>query len=270
MLVRSAPLALLLLAACATAQPHHRTLTDDAWCDDRDPGQERACEVRETVLEARRLDLDAAPNGGIAVKTWDRPDVLVRARVSASARTRAEAERRVAQARVVVDGGRVRTDLPETRDGWVSVSYEVFAPRDTDLALRAVNGGVSVEGVHGDIDARTVNGGIALRDVAGEVVARTTNGGVDVALDGAAWDGDGLEVETTNGGISMTVPRDFSAHLDARTEVGRISASGLSIPEADRRPGRWTGDRVTTTLGRGGAPLRLVTRNGGVSIRTGR
>lgn len=276
MLHRSCPLALalVLLTACASAQPHHRTLSDDEWCETSHHGDyERACEVREVVLSADRLDVDAAPNGGITVRTWDRSDVLVRARVESGARTRAEADRLVEETRIRVDGGRVRTEAARTRDGrdrWVSVSYEVFAPARTDLALATVNGGVAVHGVHGDIEARTVNGGISMDGVAGEVVARTTNGGIEVGLDGGAWDGAGLDAETTNGGISMTVPAGYSARLDARTRVGRISASGLSIPEADRQRGRWMGDRVETTLGRGGAPLRLVTQNGGVSIRAER
>lgn len=263
--LRAASLAAVLLAACATAQPN-RTLPDDAWCTDDSGGdRERVCEVRETVVSARRLDIDATPNGGIRVRTWDRPDVLVRARVAAGAATDAEAARLVEATRVRVAGGQIRSASPDARTGWVSVSYEIFAPRQTDLRLRTHNGGVEVDGVHGAVEARTVNGGVSLSDVTGEVVVRTTNGGVSVALDGDAWEGDGLDVETRNGGIALDLPRGYSARLDAETRMGHISTEGLRVPSADRAQG--TGDHVEATLGRGGRALRLATANGSITVR---
>lgn len=266
--MRLSTLALLLFSVCATAQPQ-RTLSDDEWCRaERGGDRERACEVRETVLQARRLDVDATPNGGVQVKTWDRSDVLVRARVSSAAPTRAEAERLVAAARVLTDNGRVRAAVPEGgRNAWVTVSYEIFAPERTDLSLKTVNGGVSVEGVHGRIEADALNGGISLNGVGGDVRARTVNGGVSVALAGDTWEGGGLDVGTTNGGIDMTLPPRYSARLDAETRVGRISAEGLDVDRPDHRNERRMGGHVQTTLGQGGPPLRLSTTNGGVSIR---
>lgn len=270
---RFAALAVVLLASTsATAQ--QRTLPDDDWCKNSSEWgheRERACEVRETMVPASRLDINGGPNGGIKVKTWDRSDILVRSRVSAVADTEADARSFVRDTEVTVTDGRVRADIPETRDdGWVNVNFEVFVPRETDLELRALNGGVAVEGVEGDIEAEAMNGGITLSGVAGAVRARTMNGGVSVALAGDAWEGRGLDVETTNGGISVALPEGYSAELEARTRVGRISTDGLSLPRESERRGYQVGDRVEATLGRGGAPLRLRTTNGGVSIQQGR
>ena len=68
-------------------------------------------------------------------------------------------------------------------------------------------GGIDIVGVRGDIDFRAVNGGVALTGVAGDVTGRTTNGGVKVELEGVRWDGAGLDVETTNGGVTVMVTR---------------------------------------------------------------
>lgn len=273
MTLRLSVFALVFASACTSAQPH-RSLSDDEWCDETrrwNSNREQVCEVRETVVTTSRLDVDAGPNGGIKVMSWDRDDTLVRARVVASARTEAAAERLLAETNVEVGSGRVRTSLPRTRNGSsVTVGFEVFVPRETDLALQTVNGGVTVDGVEGRIRAEAVNGGISLSGVAGEVRARTMNGGVSVALSGDAWDGRGLDAQTTNGGISILVPDGYSAELDARTQVGRISTSGFDLPRSRERRGFRVGDRIETTLGRGGAPLRLVTTNGGVSIQQGR
>lgn len=260
------------LAGCASAQSG-RTLSADEWCRDGYGGrQAKACEVRETVIRARQLRVDGDPNGGITVRQWDRPDVLVRARVTSWAPSQAEADRLVEATRVETDRGRVRSEAPSTRGtrSGVAVSYEIFAPRRTDLALKAVNGGLTVDGIEGDLDAETVNGGVSLRGVAGDVRARTVNGGVSVDLAGQGWDGAGLDVKTTNGGVSVTLPPGYSARLAAETKMGRVSTSGLALRDERRARGRWTGDRLEATLGRGGARLSVATVNGGVSVRQSR
>ena len=283
-MLRSILLLTALFAAAAASAQTQRTLTDDAWCseDKNSYGdqRERACEVREFVFSAPALDLDPSQNGGVSVKAWDRPDVLVRARVSAAAASDADARRLVSDSRVTLSGGRVRAAIPSTgRKAWASVSYEVFAPAQTDLAVTTHNGGVSVDGVRGDIGVQAMNGGISLRETGGSVTARTVNGGISVALAGDGWQGNGLDVESTNGGISISLPRGYSAEIDAKTTMGRISAPDLAVRNATRSStesssttdGRRThssfGDEVRGTLGDGGPPVRAVTRNGGISIK---
>jgi DUF4097 and DUF4098 domain-containing protein YvlB len=162
----------------------------------------------------------------------------------------------------------VRADLPTSRSRTsVSVDYEVFAPRQTDLVLRTTNGGVSVQGIAGRLEARTTNGSVTLREVAGDVRAQTTNGSVSVDLDGPGARTSALAVETTNGAITIGVPAGYSADLAASTEVGRISVSGLDLQDERRERGRPVGDRVEARLGAGGPRLSAMTRNGGITIR---
>ena len=277
-------LAAALVAAPAALAQSQRTLADDDWCkeDDGYGRQAHACEVREFVFSAAALDLDPGQNGGVAVRVWDRADVLVRAKVYAQAKTGAEARRLLSETRVAAGGGRVRASFPSSRrDGGASVSYEVFAPARTDLAVTTHNGGVSVKGIRGDIGVEAMNGGIALQEVAGKVRAHTVNGGVSVVLAGGTWQGEGLDVESTNGGISIRLPEGYSAELEASTQMGRISAPDLTVRDATRsstssetrtngRRNEWSfGDEVRGTLGQGGPLVRAVTRNGGISITQG-
>lgn len=280
--MRSVPIrhllpALLLVACAAAAQAQStRTLPSDDWCDETDrwgsqssQGRYTACEVRETMLPAGRLSIEGR-NGGIRVKPWDRSDILVRARIASRARTQAEADRRVRSTGLDVRRGSVRADEPGGRDVWVVVDYEVFAPAATALALRTQNGGVSVEGMVGRLDARTQNGGVALRGVGGAVRARTTNGGISVELArrGAR---EGLDLMTTNGGITVSVPEGFAADLTASTRVGRISTEGLGLRGDRRQRGRYeVGDSVEARIGGGGPPLSVVTTNGGIVLRRAR
>ena len=53
---------------------------------------------------------------------------------------------------------------PETKDhqGW-AVSFEVSAPRNSNLSLKAHNGGIGVSDVRGQIEFSTMNGGASRR-----------------------------------------------------------------------------------------------------------
>ena len=110
-----------------------------------------------------------------------------------------------------------------------------------------------------------LNGGVHLTDVAGDVQGSTTNGGLHIELTGSSWDGEGLDVETTNGGVTIRVPEDYSARLETGTVNGGID---LDFPVTVQ--GR-IGRRLTTTLGDGGPTIRAFTTNGGVRVtRRGR
>ena len=259
----------LLAVAVVQAQPS-RTLADDPWCEvDHSDDLARSCEVREYMVRADDLDLDATPNGSVSVKRWDRSDVLVRARVEAYAHSEDRARELRDEVEVEVDEGHIRADTNadgSRRSEGSGVSYEVFAPRQTGLSIRTQNGSAVVHGIDGDVDVESVNGSISLSDMAGSVFATSVNGSVSVELSGGTWAGSGLAARTTNGSVLLKVPSGFSADLHARTQVGRIALTGLDVARHDRRRGRQVGDQIETRIGRGGAPVELTTVNGSVRI----
>jgi hypothetical protein len=238
---------------------------EDEWCRESGRGDRGwFCEVREFTLSAEdAIRVDASPNGGIAVWGSDRDDVLVRARVSARARTDDDAMEIVEAVDVDVSGTSVEADGPRTgrRESW-SVSYRIYAPSRSDLSLESTNGGITIEDVTGDLDFRTTNGGIHLTGVGGDVRGRTTNGGVHVVLDGTSWSGAGLDVTTQNGGVHLTVPEGYSAHLETGTVNG-----GLDFDFPVTVQGRLNRRSISMELGSGGNPIRVRTTNGGVTVR---
>ncbi len=235
----------------------------DNWSSDRLVGQ---CEIREQKLPAGgMLTVDASRNGGVSIKGWDQSEILVRARVQAAAATQAEADQLVKQIRVETSGGKVFAVGPENRKNYQwSVTYEIFVPKRTDLSLEAYNGGISIADVSGRIDFTGHNGGVVLKRVGGSVRGGTMNGGLVVELDGASWNGEVLDVKTTNGGIVMAIPENYSAHLQTGTVNGHLS---IDFPVTVQ--GR-IGKELAVNLGNGGATVRAMTTNGGVKIkRTG-
>ena len=258
-------LALGLWAVTAAAQDF-RVVPDDGWCardGDGDDDRAKHCELREATWTASNsLRVDAAPNGGVKVWAWDKNQVKVVAKVTAVADDDAEA-RRLATGVRLTGGERVSAEGPGSarRRSWWSVSYHVWVPARIDLDLASMNGGIALEGVRGRTEFETMNGGVHIVDGGGTVRGRTTNGGVKVELSGSRWDGEGLDVTTTNGGVVLNVPEDYNAHLVTGTVNGRIE---LGFPV--RVQGRL--DRqITTDLGSGGPTIRATTTNGGVVVR---
>lgn len=255
-------LGLLLASATGVVGQEGWTRTTADRCEGGNSDRERACEVRTRTLPATgALEVDAGRNGGIEVTAWDGSGVQVVARVRATARTARGAETLLDEVQLLVDGDRlsVRGPRTERREGW-HVNWEVRVPRTYDLRLDATNGGLSVAGVSGSMDLRTTNGGLRLEDVGGDVRGRTVNGGVRMTLGGRSWQGPGLDVETTNGGIDLRVPEGYSADLETATTNG-----GFELDFPVTLQGR-IGRRLETTLGSGGPPLRLTTTNGGVRV----
>jgi len=129
------------------------------------------------------------------------------------------------------------------------------------LSLSAHNGGISISDVNGKIEFTGVNGGVSLRRVGGNVHGETKNGGLAVELSGDRWDGEELDVRTTNGGVSMSVPDNYSAHLETGTVNGNVS---VDFPITAQ--GRITKE-LSVNLGSGGPTVRAMTTNGGIRLK---
>lgn len=259
--------ALLALAGCvATAQK--KDSESSLQCRDllNHDRIKNHCEIKEQTLPATgSVNVDGKRNGGVSIKGWDRNEVLLRYRVQTAAPSQAEADQLAREIRVETNGHRIQAEGPEERDNyhWY-VTYEVFVPRRTNLSLEARNGGISISDVYGKIDFSTTNGGVSLRKVGGAVRGSTTNGGVHVELSGDRWNGEELNVRTTNGGVNLSVPENYSAHLETGTDNGNVSFDfpvNVALTQRGRMP-----KNISVYLGSGGPPVRVTTTNGGVRV----
>jgi len=87
-----------------------------------------------------------------------------------------------------------------------------------------------------------------------------------VALAGTHWNGGGLDVQTTNGGVILSLPDNFSAHVETGTVNGGFK-SDFAVLNVDRTE-RWKPARVSADLNGGGPTIRVITTNGGVKINS--
>ncbi|MGZ8847653.1 MAG: DUF4097 family beta strand repeat-containing protein [Pyrinomonadaceae bacterium] len=258
--------AIVAVSACVSQAQKKSEATMKCRDDDGDNRYARHCEIKEQTLPASgAITVDGKTNGGIAIKGWDRHEILVRAKVETRAPSQAEADSLAQQVRIETAALNIHAEGPESRDNYQwHVSYEIFVPRRSDLSLKAHNGGISIVEVNGRIDFRTTNGGVSLSRVGGAVSGNTTNGGVHVELSGARWEGETLDVRTTNGGVNLVMPENYSAHLETGTTNGNVKSDfPLNVPLTER--GRMPKD-ISVDLGGGGPTIRATTTNGGVHL----
>lgn len=257
--------AITLLAGCTRIAAAQSTRAQ-RWLDDchsHYDEDERYCETRESTLPATtRLAVDGRENGGIVVHGWDKNEIHVVAMIEVHDRDRDDARSIAKDISVATSNGMVHAEGPDVgrRQSW-AVSYEIWAPRRTELNLDARNGGISVDNVDSRIDMETTNGGIHVTDASGDVHGTTTNGSVTADLTGTAWSGAGLDLRTTNGSVRVAIPSSYNARLETGTVNGGMNIDfPITVQGSIRR-------RIDTQLGSGGASIRAVTTNGSVSIR---
>jgi DUF4097 and DUF4098 domain-containing protein YvlB len=176
----------------------------------------------------------------------------------------------------------------------------VSVPRRANVSARSGDGSIQIDRVNGLIELNTGDGSIRAGRVAGELKLHTGDGSVTVEdadgrLDIDTGDGsvtvggkltavrlhtgDGSivyraqagtamsedwEITTGDGGVSLYLPADFGAELDAHTGDGTIrndlSLEGGGTGEVSRRT-------VRGRIGAGGRQLRIRTGDGSINLR---
>jgi len=126
------------------------------------------------------------------------------------------------------------------------VRYRITVPSATAVRIDNVAGAVDVTGVSGDLSVETQ---------AGRITADCGR------VDGTR----SIDLNATTGAVELTIARDSSATIDARSTVGHIT-SDLSEIAAQRE--NFVGANATGTIGTGSARIRLTTTTGAIALRT--
>lgn len=177
----------------------------------------------------------------------------------------------------------------------------VTLPRRSDVHAKSGDGSIRIDQVSGRIELRTGDGSIRANDVTGELTLNTGDGAITVdgaegRLDLDTGDGgvnvtgkltgvklhtgDGSivyraqpgtamnedwEITTGDGGVSLYLPSNFAAELDAHTGDGTIRNDLDITTSVEREVNRHT---VRGRLGNGGKQLRIRTGDGSIRLRT--
>jgi hypothetical protein len=184
------------------------------------------------VREERRLSLSGPArlsvqtfDGAIALRSWDRNEVLVE--IERHGATTADAQ--AIEVKTSEDGGRVVVEaLNERRrdvvhfGSWHSpqVNLRITAPRSLTLDVRTGDGPIAVQDLAGEIVLRTGDGSVRIERTEGRL--RVTTGDGPVTMSGVQG---GVELSTGDGSV------DLSGRFDAlrvRTGDGPIRIDALA------------------------------------------
>ncbi len=147
------------------------------------------------------------------------------------------------------------------------------------VSLKSVQGGISLANTSARAELRTVNNSIRIADHTGGIVAETINGSIvanrvdstDVDFstingrlyfEGSLREKGLYRLTSHTGGVSMAIPKDSDATIQARSYRGQIR-SRLSFAADEAGDPR----RRTFTIGRGGARVELESFNGTISLQ---
>jgi DUF4097 and DUF4098 domain-containing protein YvlB len=233
-------------------------------------------------------------NGAVNLDAWDRNEVRIEAEKEVKADSDADARKIMDQVKIDVQasahGLRVDTKTPQRDSGildWLSgshanvvVKYRVHLPRQAAVdagsvngpvvlngtrgqaKLASTNGAVQALGVNGNLVLETTNGQIKATAVTGTVKADTTNGAIDLQFAAVPRAGD-LDLSTTNGGVTVKLPRSAGVSVDAATSNGGVHSD---FQVSGGTPGK---HRLSGDINGGGGKLRIRTTNGGVHLVEG-
>ncbi len=150
----------------------------------------------------------------------------------------------------------------------------VTVPANISLKLNSTHGGITVDGVHGEIDAESTHGDISIVNVTGTIVANAVHGNLKASMN-QVDQSKPLSFTTMNGEIDVTLPADVKANVKLRALRGEIWSDfdmrlTGSSPAQRSSSGRYQimMDRTMNgTINGGGVDATFYTVNGKITIR---
>lgn len=138
-----------------------------------------------------------------------------------------------------------------------------------DLRVRSGDGSIRMEKVEGAIDLETNDGSIGLEAKPTALRARTGDGTIRVQVQPDAAMQSDWELRTGDGSVTLTLPSEFSAELDAESADGSVRSSHPALktddrPDHDERRQR----SLRATMGNGGRTLLVRTGDGSIRIQS--
>ena len=222
-----------------------------------------------------RVEVD---DGEAIVHTWDRNQID--ARVTTQGWKIGPSEVRITEHQA---GDRIEIEVRVPRThinfGRRSVRVELQVPRELRATIHSGDGRISVQDLKGEIHLSTSDGSIEADAVDGDFEAKTGDGRIratgrwdrlsletkDGSIDAEARAGSKMagpwRIHTGDGSVTLRLPENFTADLDAHTGDGKITvdlpvtASG-SLGGSELR-GKLNGGGQTLVVRTGDGPIRL-------------
>ena len=194
--------------------------------------------------------------------------------------TSEQLEATVIKSKVAGREATITTHLKE--DGSTAqVQYTLRVPEDASVKIVQTNGPVTINGIEGNIDISLEQGSIAIKGSTKTVIAKTGNGNITVNQRKLV-DLNSIFLQAHKGNITLYLPRETQASLNANVQYGSISSDHPVTMTVTTKLDKYCWDRlkkeVSGVLGsfkdseeleqlRGSAPITLEVTRGNIQIR---
>ena len=213
--------------------------------------------VVSSSQDGSRIELEVKPPAeSLAGLGFDRSPS---ARLIVSVPRRANVTARTGDGSIRIDSVSGRLEL-RTGDGSIRATNVTG-----DLRLHTGDGSINVDRAEGTLDLDTGDGGVDVRGKLTAVKMRTGDGSIVYRAEPGTVMSEPWDISTGDGAVSVYLPADFSADIDAHTGDGSISNDlRMSSVEDDRDEDRRT---IRGRLGSGGKRVRIRTGDGSIRLR---
>lgn len=145
----------------------------------------------------------------------------------------------------------------------VEVDWQIKVPAGVAVDITNTNGSLRLAGLDASIEGRTSNGRIQAEALTSPSVdVKTTNGRVFIGYARPLTDTDQVTIDSTNGGVTLTIPETSRLSLSADLTNGEFDVADLPVQRTDTSSRR----HFEGTLNGGGARVRMSTTNGSVHL----
>lgn len=218
-------------------------------------------EQRELALDGvEQIRVTAAPEGGLSIRGWNKPNARLIVCRYAVASNKAHATRVLDSITVSHAKGEIAARGPQidsTQAWWAHMI--LYVPRRANVYVRAANGGVAIRNMSGRVTAHASSGGISVAQSSGRYTITTDTGGITLdRVTGA------VDASSREGSIAYKIGVKDVPSIEARTaSAGHILCT---LKGCESELGSWAANRTLLRIGNGTPAVRLATSGSSIFI----
>ena len=270
----------MIVVACLLILPvQSQDLLQNDPASAQEPYVERE-EKQFNFYPGGKIEITAGVPGNIKVVGWQKGSVELKVEKIAYSTSRDRAKDLIAKFPIRVrynqTSARILTSGPAASGdsgAKAVINLTIRVPKDkTDMSVRLVQGDFDIESVNGWIEATLQEGSLSTKSLSGYFSGSTQRGDIRVEMSGNRWSGLGFDALTQNGFIDLRLPVDYSAAIQLQARNGKLAVDyPPQVVDGEPSPPqivvRKNAQSLSAAVGDGGAPIKLVTYSGDVTLR---
>ena len=119
---------------------------------------------------------------------------------------------------------------------------------------------------YGKADSKSGSGSILIENAGGPIKAETASGNIQ-ASSRVLSASDDIEIKSSAGNVTLSLPQGVNAKIEAETSMGSITGGNFPWERKKERLSALTGDKAVLRLGKAYSDIKLKTNAGSIDVR---